>query len=136
MALMDKRVVRPAGATSTIEVCDLFSAKGEFVHVKKHTRSATLSHLLAQGSVSARLFVDDKGYRQTFRKALPAALRTLVDPDKVEPGKHSVVYAISAPASRAVPSQLPFFTKVNLLFHSRELQRMGLTPRLFHIHEV
>ncbi|MCC6165099.1 MAG: TIGR04141 family sporadically distributed protein [Acidobacteria bacterium] len=136
MVLMDKRVVQPKGAASTIEVCDLFTAKGEFVHVKKHTRSATLSHLLAQGTVSARLFVDDKGYRETFRKALPAALQTLVDPDKVEPSKHSVVYAISAPASKAVPSGLPFFTKVNLLFHSRELQRMGLTPRLFHIHEV
>ncbi|MGH9196866.1 MAG: DUF6119 family protein, partial [Acidimicrobiia bacterium] len=136
MVLMDKNLVRPAGPASAIEVCDLFSKKGAFVHVKKHTRSATLSHLLAQGTVSARLFVDDRGYRKTFRQALPAALRSLVDPDKVEASKHTVVYAISAPATKALPSQLPFFTKVNLLFHCREIQRMGMVARLFHIHEV
>jgi uncharacterized protein (TIGR04141 family) len=136
MALMDKKTVRPADPTSAIEVCDLFSHKGEFIHVKKHTRSATLSHLLAQGTVSARLFMDDLGYRQTFRKALPASFRTLIDTDRIQSGKHTVVYAISAPATKSVPDHLPFFTKVNLLFHIRQIQRMGMTAKLFHIHEV
>ena len=136
LVLMDKKNIRPAGAESSIEVCDLFSRKGEFIHVKRHTRSATLSHLLAQGTVSARLFIDDRGYRDTFRKALPPALRAMVDPDKVEPSKHSVVYAISAPSSNELPSGLPFFTKVNLLFHCREIQRMGMTAKVFHIQEV
>ncbi len=136
LALMDKKLVRPAGATSAIEVCDLFSKEGEFIHVKKHTRSATLSHLLAQGAVSARLFIDDSGYRKTFRKALPPEFRPLIDPGKVEASKHNVVYAISSPPTKSVPGQLPFFSKVNLLFHCREIQRMGMVPKLFHIHEV
>lgn len=136
LILMDKNLVRPAGATSGIEVCDLFSADREFVHVKKHTRSATLSHLLAQGTVSARLFIDDRGYRESFRAALPRTARSLVDPDRVEAGRFSAVYAISAPRTYSMPDDLPFFTKVNLLFHCRELQRMGIEPKLFHIHET
>ena len=135
-AFMDKSLVRPSGAASAIEVCDLFSRSREFVHVKKHTRSATLSHLLAQGSVSARLFVDDSGYRDSFRAALPATLRELVDPEHVDPTQYSVVYAIAAPATKPVPSGLPFFTKVNMLFHQREIQRMRMEAKIFHIQEI
>jgi uncharacterized protein (TIGR04141 family) len=132
-ACLDKKLVKPSGASSGIEVCDLFSPAREFVHVKRHTRSATLSHLLAQGSVSARLFVDDQGYRTTFRAALPATMRRLVD--GVQPNAFSVVYAISAPADRTIPASLPFFTKVNLLFHCRAVQRMGMKPKLYHVVE-
>ena len=56
-------------------------------------------------------------------------------PHNVELSKRSAVYAISAPASKAVPSGLPFFRKVNLLFHCRELERMRPSPRSF-IHEA
>jgi uncharacterized protein (TIGR04141 family) len=136
LALLDKKTVKPAGATSAIEVCDLFSERGEFIHVKRHTRSATLSHLLAQGTVSAQLFIDDRSYRTSFREALPEALQSLIDTQKVEPGRHAVVYAITAPATKEMPRGLPFFTKVNLLFHCRGLQRMGMVPRLVHVHEV
>jgi len=136
MALMDKQNVRPAGPTSAVEVCDLFSKKGEFIHVKRHTRSATLSHLLAQGTVSAKLFLDDQGYRQTFRDTLPPSFRGLVVPGRVDPGKHTVVYAITAPPATKIPNGLPFFTKVNLLFHCREIQRMGMAVKVHHIHEI
>lgn len=135
-AFMDKKNIKPDGASSAIEVCDLFSPGGEFVHVKRHTRSATLSHLLAQGSVSARLFVDDAGYRKSFRGKLPKKMQGLVDPTKVDFSRFSVVYAISAPPARSLPSDLPFFTKVNLLFHSRSVSRMGMKPKVYHIHEV
>lgn len=136
MALIDKHLVRPAGPTSTIEVCDLFSKQREFIHVKKHTRSATLSHLLAQGTVSARLFVDDRGYRQSFRTTLPASFRSLVDLDDVNPEDYAVVYAITAAANTRIPDQLPFFTKVNLLFHCREIRWTRMAPKLYHIHET
>lgn len=135
-AFMDKKNIKPLGASSAIEVCDLFSTGGEFVHVKRHTRSATLSHLLAQGSVSARLFVDDAGYRKSFRGRLPKGMQGLVDLAKVDFGKFSVVYAISAPPARSLPGDLPFFTKVNLLFHCRSVSRMGMKPKVYHIHEV
>jgi uncharacterized protein (TIGR04141 family) len=136
MALMDKQNVRPAGPTSAVEVCDLFSKQREFIHVKRHTRSATLSHLLAQGTVSARLFLDDQGYRQTFRDTLPPSFRGLVAPGRIDPGKHTVVYAITAPPATKIPDGLPFFTKVNLLFHCRGIQRMGMAVKVYHIHEV
>jgi uncharacterized protein (TIGR04141 family) len=136
MALLDKRLVTAAGPASTIEVCDLFSKQRDFIHVKKHTRSATLSHLLAQGTVSARLFHDDRGYRQSFRGALPPAFRTLVGVRSIDPAMYTVVYAITAAPGMTIPGQLPFFTKVNLLFHCREIDRMGMLAKIYHIPET
>jgi uncharacterized protein (TIGR04141 family) len=136
LALLDKKLVRPAGPASAIEVCDLFSRNREFVHVKRHTRSATLSHLLAQGTVSARLFLDDQGYRQSFRNALPPRWRGLVGVRSVSPEMFTVVSAITAAPDLAIPGGLPFFTKVNLLFHCREIERMGMLVRVCHIPET
>ncbi len=136
MALLDKKLVKAAGPASTIEVCDLFSKQRDFIHVKKHTRSATLSHLLAQGTVSARLFLDDRGYRQSFRGALPSAFRTLVGVRSIDPAMYTVVYAITAVPGMAIPAKLPFFTKVNLLFHCREIERMGMLVKIYHIPEM
>ncbi|MBD7969562.1 DUF6119 family protein [Paenibacillus gallinarum] len=52
-----------ANSMGKIEVCDLFSKNKHFVYVKKGTRSATLSHLFAQGSVSMTLLKDSTEYR-------------------------------------------------------------------------
>jgi uncharacterized protein (TIGR04141 family) len=136
MALLDKELVTAAGPASTIEVCDLFSKQRDFIHVKRHTRSATLSHLLAQGTVSARLFHDDHGYRQSFRSALPPSFQALVGVKSIDPAMYTVVYAITAPSGMTLPAQLPFFTRVNLMFHCREIDRMGMLAKIYHIPET
>ncbi len=133
-ALLDKKNVRIVGA-SQIEVADLFTPAKQFVHVKRHTRSATLSHLFAQGTVSARLFKDYPEYRKKMKAKLPSKLKPLVDPKSSNVSGFSVVYAISAPPSKNLPGDLPFFSKVNMLQHARELDRMGYKVEFYHIHE-
>lgn len=40
---LDSRIKRPGGAASGIEFCDVFSSTGDLIHVKRKSRSATLS---------------------------------------------------------------------------------------------
>ncbi len=132
--LMDKKCIPIPGETR-IEVCDLFSRRGEFIHVKRKTRSATLSHLLAQGSVSAKLFSLYREYRSWFRKKLPMKMRSLIQGDSVSARDFAVIYAITAPVSFSMPHDLPFFSKVNLLFHERATRARGYKVGVYHIQE-
>jgi uncharacterized protein (TIGR04141 family) len=116
-----------------IEVSDLLSKDGDFIHIKRKTRSATLSHLFSQGSVSSALFVDHRPYREFIQQQLPARMKALVDPRAPNPGRYRVVYAISANKSSKLPQALPFFSKVNLLHHLNIVERMGFRSGLFHI---
>jgi uncharacterized protein (TIGR04141 family) len=131
-ACMDKNCA-PISGVSRIEVCDLFSGKGHFIHVKKETASATLSHLFAQGSVSATLFCDHEPYRDFVAKQLKGPMKKLVNPKKVSCPDFRVVYAITAPPTRKLPDDLPFFSKVNLLYHLQSIERMGYETGLYHV---
>src|SRR5207253_946437 len=51
-ALLDRKILKAEEAKSGIESCDLFLKDGNFVHVKRKTRSSTLSHLFSQGLVA------------------------------------------------------------------------------------
>jgi uncharacterized protein (TIGR04141 family) len=51
---LDGVLVKPEEATTPIEFCDLLSSNKGLIYIKKKTRSATLSHLFAQGTVAAR----------------------------------------------------------------------------------
>ena len=67
--LLDKMLIKSTQTTSPIEVCDLLTSDSQFIHVKhRKGNSAGLSHLFAQGSVSADLILGDKEFRKSIRK--------------------------------------------------------------------
>lgn len=137
-AVLDRKNIRTDDMASAIECCDLFSDQREFIHVKKRTSSATLSHLFAQGSVSAELFMSSDAFRAEVRdklnvdqKADHAALIPVARPDA---SQFSVIYAIIAPHdAQGNPPALPFFSAVNLVQHHQRLQRLGLSASLRYI---
>ncbi|MFY0578048.1 DUF6119 family protein [Cystobacter fuscus] len=53
-----------------MEACDLFSASGQFIHVKRKLRSSSLSHLFSQGTVAAETFLGDEKFRKDVKKAV------------------------------------------------------------------
>lgn len=135
LLLMDAKIKRPGGAASGIELCDVLSADGEFIHVKRKTKSATLSHLFAQGTVSATTFVSDGAFRDELRQIVEAET---VDPEKsiwlavipdgrqaVDRTKYSVTYVVIANSSRTGTDWLPFFSKLNLMQHGQQLLNLG-----------
>jgi len=132
---LDKKILRAAGASSGIEAADLMSTSGEFIHVKRKSRSSTLSHLFAQGSVSATTLVGDLTFRANLRKAIedaakprdPAPWLDLVPSTAaIDRGRMSVSYVVIADSAKAGVEWLPFFSRLNLMQHGKQLLNLGV----------
>jgi uncharacterized protein (TIGR04141 family) len=105
---MDANNVRRSGSYDKIEFCDLLKDLRTLIHVKFYRSSSTLSHLFAQGHVSAETFVKDEVFRDRLNTKLPAASR-LADPlARPNAAQYSVIYAIAT--NKTLPSELPFFS--------------------------
>jgi uncharacterized protein (TIGR04141 family) len=130
--LLDKKLVKSSKTTSPIELCDLLTSDGKFIHVKhRKGGSAGLSHLFAQGSVSAEILLGDRQFRSESRKLLrkfDKKLPDLVPLDGFKSSNLEVVYLILGEDSSNLVENLPFFSKVNL---SKAYE--GLTQRGFNI---
>lgn len=136
LTLLDKHLVAPDGATTKIEFCDLIATDGSLIHVKRKSRSSTLSHLFAQGHVSAEALVDGQlrnQVRAAITKAAGAADAStwlaFVPPGGVAPerDKVTVTYAVIANSKRKGVEWLPFFSRLTLMQTVRDLNRLGFT---------
>jgi uncharacterized protein (TIGR04141 family) len=135
LLLLDAKIKRPGGASTGIEFCDLLSSTGELIHVKRKSRSSTLSHLFAQGSISAATFVSDGEYRDELRKAVAdaspkgseAKWLALVPDSRttVDKQRYTVSYVVLTKGKRDGSHWLPFFSKLNLMQHGRQLLNLG-----------
>ncbi len=139
--LLDKATVHVAEHTTAIEVCDVLSDGGAFIHVKRKLNSSSLSHLFAQGHVSATLLIMNREYREAVLQKIreqEAARVDLtgdisfigkfatIDIEQIRSREYEVVYAIVAKWNgRRMADALPFFSKVNLRRHVDDLRRMG-----------
>lgn len=120
---MDANNIRLGGAYDKIEFCDLLKDHRTLIHVKFYRSSGTLSHLFAQGHVSAETFVKDEVFRERLNAKLPTASR-LVDPlARPNAAHYSVIYAIAT--NKSLPSELPFFSKVTLKNAMRMLRALN-----------
>lgn len=126
-AHLDQKSI-PFPGRSKVEVCDLYKDR-TFVHVKRYSASSTLSHLFAQGTVSAELMVKEPSFRAEFRKRLDQRIVWDAGPT-ITPSEYEVCYAIVQRPGK--PLTLPFFSKVSLRANARSLKAMGfkvsLTP--------
>ena len=129
---LDRKLIKPTGATYSIEVCDFISRKKELIHVKNKTSSSRLSHLFKQGTVSAQVLSGDRQSRtmarskikeveqetkQTgFESILPAS-----DEDYY-PSDYTVVYAVISTGSEP---KLPFFSLIAFRQAAQYLQVLG-----------
>jgi uncharacterized protein (TIGR04141 family) len=106
------------GGQRKIEVCDLLTADKQLVCVKMASKSSTLSHLFAQGSVSASLM-----HEQNYKDRLLAGLRdTGVEEVWGSATEWTVVYAIGTEKPGKVADSLFFFSQINLLSHVRDIK--------------
>ena len=127
--LLDKQLVKTDRATTPIELCDLLTPAKHLVHVKhRKGGSAGLSHLFAQGGVSAEIMLGDKAFRKEARKVLRrvnAAAQDLVPLDNLRSGDYEVVFLILGEGSASLKQNLPFFSKVNLSKAFESLTQRG-----------
>ncbi len=110
--LLDKKNIPFGNAYDKIEFCDLVRDGRDLIHVKLYRSSATLSHLFAQGSVSAETFMRYVGFRVKLNEKLPVSIK-LDDPHaRPKAENYRIVYAIAT--TKNLPKDLPFFSKITL----------------------
>lgn len=132
-ALMDKQLIQYPGPYDKIELCDLLTPDRKFVHVKRKTSSATLSHLFAQGAISAEMFLWEIEFRARSRakvETVESSFVSLIPDAKPDPGEYEVVYAVIAKPNPAWPRSLPFFSQLNLKNTVERLRRFGFQVSL------
>ena len=121
LALLDQAFIQYPNR-GKVEVCDLYSKKKQFVHVKRLSCSSTLSHLFSQGTVSAELLRDEAGFRTKFLQKIPA-FQWGSAADAIQPNDFEVCYAIICRKNK--PLEIPFFSKLSLRNAFQHLERLG-----------
>jgi len=134
--LLDKQTVRLNSRTTPIEICDILTSRKDLIHVKRKLNSSSLSHLFAQGLVSADLLLMNGEFRKKARQRIAGLERQrrlgnrfsrLLPLDRgITAQDFTVVYAIIAKwKGKSLVEALPFFSKVNLRRYAQDLKRMG-----------
>ncbi len=131
-ALMDAKNISYGGGSSRIELCDVLSSNGIFIHVKKYSGSAVLSHLFNQGLVSTQLIKSDDDFRARAAEKLKSEnpdFEFALDRDCV----HEVVYAIATIDDDERPT-IPFFSKVTFYYVKKQFEMLGIPVSLKAVH--
>lgn len=125
--LMDRKTISIGG--NAIEFCDIYSKHKQFIHVKRYSGSAVLSHLFFQGLVSAESFFD-RQFRCDVNKKLKKDFQ-VSENDTVNANEYEVVYVIARKNSKlnAIPD-MPFFSKVAFRNVAKRLKMYGYKVRI------
>ena len=130
----DRLLARPAGARSGIEFCDLLANGNQMVHVKRRSRSSTLSHLFAQAVISAETFLRDQTYRTEICNKLREDNRhedaAMIPAERPQSADWEVVYAILGTRDGDTATSLPFFSQLNFKLAAERLDSLGFRVSL------
>lgn len=125
--LMDQKMLSVEHGPKKVESCDLFTNRKQFIHIKNKGQSSQLSHLFAQGKVSARCFLEDVEFRRQLHSYITGKLSedTFKYLDKPNPNEYEVIFGIIDKKHEELTKLLPFFSMVNLMSTVRELDLMN-----------
>lgn len=126
--LMDRELIPCDSARDKIELCDLFTGEGQFIHVKPKKSSSTLSHLFAQARISAESFLQDRKFREKVRQhnnIKKMKMERFFPDAKPTPRDYEIVFAFIDKSSKQLHESLPFFTKLNFMQTTRTLILLG-----------
>lgn len=108
---MDAKNIIHGGGHSKIEFCDIFDVGNrKIIHIKKYSGSSVLSHLFAQGFVSAQLLLDDANFKSKVEEKIKSVSGIDYSFDGTDT-EYEVVFGIIAKPGY---QNLPLFSKINL----------------------
>jgi uncharacterized protein (TIGR04141 family) len=128
-ALNVDRSLIGVGGPDRVELCDILTDDGVFIHVKKRGRSSTLSHLFAQGVTSTELLLQDDAFLKaaaTLVKSLDPAFTKAIPDHLGARDEVKVAYVILSRSRRTTPFGLPFFSLVSLQTAAHRLKAAGV----------
>ncbi len=122
-----------------IEFCDLLSNENHLVHVKHWKGSSTLSHLFAQGRVSAVSLINNLEYRNKIReeiKQVDESFLAVLEDENIRPSNLYIVYAIIYKNNKPIHERLPFFSKLNMRQSVQQLREMQFNVEKIKIKNI
>lgn len=132
--LLDKQLIKSNRTTTPIELCDLMTDNKQFIHVKhRKGGSAGLSHLFAQGNISAETLLGDRDFRKAARvklKRVNNGLQDSVPLDRFNSEGVEIIFLVLGEESSTLKDNLPFFSKVNLTKTFENLTQRGFTVKI------
>lgn len=131
--LDDKNKVFHGGGHGQVEICDLFSAKKNLIHIKRYGKSSVLSHLFSQGFVSGQLMQLDADFRAKIKSKLPILFRPLIsESNRPKDQEFTITFAVIS-EDQEEGLHLPFFSRVNINNTHRILRGYGFKVELLKI---
>lgn len=133
-ALIDRKTARYQDEEGGVEPCDVFTVDREFVHVKRMTGSAAMSHVFAQALAAAWLFQSTKEYRDHMRDFMSdkPSLAALMPTARPTTADFTVVLGIisreavpATGASRHIALSLPLLARTFLAHVAAQLESIG-----------
>lgn len=128
MICLDRKLIKPTGWSTTIEICDFLGRNRHIIHIKNETSSSRLSHLFNQGTVSARVLAVDHPSRDSVRNKVADVQRETGQTgyEKIIPksneaftrSEFTVVYGVIVASAQP---KLPFFSLVSFRQAAQEL---------------
>lgn len=135
-ALLDQQNVKAGGAQDPVEVADVLELPGRLIHVKRHARSSTLSHLFMQGMTSADLLLTDDTFRANaenkISQLVPGA-NTAIVANGFNPNNVEIVFAVITGPSGGGRHFLPFFSQLTCERVARQLRARGFSVKLTRV---
>ncbi|BBL92439.1 hypothetical protein VroAM7_50920 (plasmid) [Vibrio rotiferianus] len=130
IAALDQHWVRHKDVKQNYEFCDLITQCNRLIHVKHYGGSSVLSHLFAQATNGVDMMLNCPEVIPQVQEHLED---TFVSFNFSPSGKrvHTIVLAIIFP--RLSDLHIPFFSKVNLRHHVRDMQNKGFVVELAKI---
>lgn len=127
--LFDKKDIKLRGRGG-VEVCDLLCPSGKFIHVKRYTASATMSHLFSQAYVSIKSLMEDEDFRNTFLKKISSTkVRNRMKAALADRTASVVLGILMSQSEYYRPDKkienLPAFSIVNLHKFVRDIEALG-----------
>lgn len=127
---LDQVKINPSGTSHAfIEPCDFISLSGAFIHLKDGHSSGPISHLWAQGVVSAESLISDPDFREKLRKKIIKSNFKSIIPTKsarIDRSKLKVVYGVMRKRLSSGTLDIPFFSKVSFQSNAEKLQKLGV----------
>lgn len=112
---LDDEKIMFGGGRSRFELCDLLESSGALIHVKRYGGSSVLSHLFAQGLLSAELLMKRPGFRENADLLVESRGFFLAEGKSFRSkATREVVYVIIGGPANVAQRQLPLFSRVNL----------------------
>jgi uncharacterized protein (TIGR04141 family) len=150
LLMMDKTKVNPRGVNNgNLEVCDFFSLRRQFIHLKDGHSSSSISHLWMQAVTSCDSLMSDATFRngvrrEARRRQAEMPLKTgfeqllpLGSQGRVDTAAYTVIYGILRRRNRRTATLgIPFFSKVSLQAPASLLAKYGYGVEMHLIEKV